>query len=147
MKVFNQFLKDNYSSYSGFISFTANNYNEWLEDFKSNEDLAIGAVLSFIFADVIKEDRENDYLPSFTDYVIENTFYSEFVDTIEIDVESDKLKMWVQNNYINSIDADSLSVEFIETIVNKEFIQYSKAIELIKAHIKEIDSHTLEIQF
>lgn len=45
---FNTFLKSNYSSYDGFISFTANNFDQWLIDFEAERDQEIGAILSYL---------------------------------------------------------------------------------------------------
>lgn len=70
---FNQFLKDNYSSRDGFHSFTANNFNYWLDDFKINNVQSIGAILTFIFKDEF-EDLQNDFVTE----CYENLFYSNF---------------------------------------------------------------------
>jgi hypothetical protein len=74
---FNQFLKENYSSYDGFISHTANNLSQWYNDFADENVQAIGAVLTFLFQDEIKENDEN---LKFYYHCSENLFYSEFID-------------------------------------------------------------------
>ena len=73
-EAFNMFLYDNYSSYDGFASSTANNYSEWLEDFKNDNVQSIGAVLTFIF----REEFE-DYQEGFIQTCVENMYYSEFI--------------------------------------------------------------------
>ena len=85
-ETFNDFLNKNYSSYNGFSSSTANNFNEWLIDFKDNNVQSIGAVLTFLLQGYILETK-NDFYNTFESYVYENTFYSEFVDYTEYDKE------------------------------------------------------------
>lgn len=90
---FNQFLKDNYSSYDGFCSMTSNNYNEWLYDFNNNEARAIGAVLSFIFRDDMLED-------DFYETCRETLYYWDFIDYKEYDEVYDKVWDYVKQNYM-----------------------------------------------
>ncbi len=79
---FNAYLKDNYSSYDGFMSFTANNDGDWLEDFKNKRVQEIAAALSFIIHkeytyEEVKEDAIYD--------VFTELYYTEFVDYTELD--------------------------------------------------------------
>lgn len=74
---FNTFLKENYSSYDGFSSSTANNYSEWMEDFISDNVQSIGAVLTFIFRDELE-----DYQEKFIQNCMENMYYSEFINEL-----------------------------------------------------------------
>lgn len=76
---FDLFLKENYSSYDGFCSFTANNFKDWLIDFEENKDQAIGAILTYIFQDECKDKYDE-----FIHYVYANTSYTEFVDSSQI---------------------------------------------------------------
>ena len=72
VKAFDTFLKENYSSYDGFCSFTANNFNEWYIDYKDEKETAIGALLTYLF-------KDSEYQESFNLYVYENIgFYSDF---------------------------------------------------------------------
>lgn len=69
---FNTFLKENYSSYDGFHSFTANNFKDWENEYLNDENTAVGALLTYIF-------KDTDYQESFNLYVFENMdFYTEF---------------------------------------------------------------------
>jgi hypothetical protein len=69
---FNVFLKDNYTSYDGFYSFTANNVVLWYDDYQNDENTAIGALLTYLF-------KDTDYRESFNMYVYENIgFYSDY---------------------------------------------------------------------
>ena len=121
---FNQYLKENYSSYDGFTSFTANNYTEWLIDFKNNKDQAIGAVLTYIF---------NDELSYYQDQFMNNCntelFYSEFCDCTSYQIECKYILSYVNDNYttfdfsalIDSYEFETISIIDIEAIVNSEF--------------------------
>ena len=72
VNAFDSFLKENYSSYDGFCSFTANNFDEWYIDYKDEKETAIGALLTYLF-------KDSDYKESFNMYVFENIgFYSDF---------------------------------------------------------------------
>lgn len=72
VNAFDSFLKENYSSYDGFCSFTANNFDEWYIDYKDEKETAIGALLTYLF-------KDSEYKESFNIYVYENIgFYSDF---------------------------------------------------------------------
>lgn len=53
---FAKFLKDHYSSYDGFMSFTANNVDRLLEDIVAEDMTAYGAMISFILVNYAQED-------------------------------------------------------------------------------------------
>lgn len=76
---FADFLKENYSSCSGFHSYTANNYASWLDEFNSDKEQEVGAILTFWFL-VLKESEIYDEFKdmAFEEHLSENTFYSEF---------------------------------------------------------------------
>jgi hypothetical protein len=72
VNAFNTFLKEKYSSYDGFCSFTANNFDQWYIDYKDEKETAIGALLTYLF-------KDSDYKEKFYYYVFENIgFYSDF---------------------------------------------------------------------
>lgn len=72
VNTFDTFLRENYSSYDGFCSFTANNFEEWYIDYKDEKETAIGALLTYLF-------KDTDYKESFNLYVYENIgFYSDY---------------------------------------------------------------------
>lgn len=74
---FNEYLNENYSSCSGFISFTPNNYNDWLNDFNNEKVQAISAVLNF-WNDYYSE-MFNDIQSEFVEHVQENAINEEFI--------------------------------------------------------------------
>jgi len=69
---FLKWLKDNYTSCSGFISYTANNYSEWEKGFKEDREQEIGAILSFIINTLLDYDFVDDCIQS------SEIHYSEF---------------------------------------------------------------------
>jgi hypothetical protein len=73
---FNGYLAQNYSSYSGFISFGANNYEDWLEEFNKKDDIAIGAILAYLI-DNVKEEYYGE--------VFEDLYWTNYVDFTEYD--------------------------------------------------------------
>jgi hypothetical protein len=121
---FNQFLKDNYTSYDGFMSFTSNNYDDWLVDFEENEARSVGAVLSYLFQERI---TENGY--EFETFVVENIgYYSDYIDSTDYENEVVILKNYIKDNYldlnIDSIDFDQFDFEVLDnescTSITKE---------------------------
>jgi len=54
-KEFKDFLKENYSSYSGFISFTSNNYDELYDKAIMGDEQSIGAILTYLLKDELKD--------------------------------------------------------------------------------------------
>ncbi len=79
-EAFEQYLKDEFSSYPGFVSFRSNNFDEWLTDTKdftdfSKDNHTLGWILQFICDQLEIEDetmvskwREND---SYSNYIID----------------------------------------------------------------------------
>lgn len=76
---FSDFLKENYSSYDGFCSFTANRFDEWLVAYCANEAQEIGAALTFWFK-VADQTEQWDQLKelAFVYDLHENTYEWEF---------------------------------------------------------------------
>ena len=134
---FNTFLHKNYTSYDGFMSFTANNYDEWLEDFKINEFRSIGAILSYTF-----EGWEHEYENTFDWYVREQMGYdySEFVDSEDYEAEVVILETYVKDNYkdinVDSIDYDSFEFEILDIDSCKK---------IVNEVVEKIESHTLPL--
>lgn len=113
-EIFNQFLKDNYTSYDGFNSFTSNNYDDWLTDFEDNEIRSIGSVLTYLFQDSIKYNRSQ-----FEIFVKEGVgYYSEYIDSTDYENEVVILKKYVKDNYIDinldTIDFDQFGFEILD---------------------------------
>jgi len=131
---FDFFLNKHFTSYDGFHSHTANNFEQWLEDFNNDNVQSIGAVLTFIFQDEM-EDFKND----FYNCCFESLFYSEFVDTTAIDEEVKMVEDYVCQNY-QSFNLDSLEALDLE-LLDKDSIY-----KIASLKIAEIDSQTLELE-
>ena len=76
--LFTQYIKEHYTSCSGFISSYSNYSSDWIEDIKNdaeNEDHKVGAVLDFILQELEEYKPENLYYELcenayFVDYTI-----------------------------------------------------------------------------
>lgn len=135
-ETFNQFLKDNYTSYDGFNSFTSNNYDDWLVDFEENEIRSVGAVLTYLFQETIKDNRHE-----FETYVVENIgYYSDYIDSSEYESEVVILKKYVKDNYVDinldSIDFDQFGFEILDT---------ESCMSITKEVLHDIESNTMSM--
>ena len=80
---FNTYLKDNYSSYDGFVSFTSNNSLDVINNVKNYDERDISAFLNWYVFDFLNEIDENDWLQ----YVHQNiSSYSEFINDNQIEM-------------------------------------------------------------
>jgi hypothetical protein len=83
-KNFPKYLKENFSSYDGFTSFTANNLSEWKEDIESDSTTAYGAAISFIINEVYQGNIKNESYSVFDDmYISEYIKYTEYDKFVE----------------------------------------------------------------
>lgn len=156
---FEYFLKSNYSSYDGFISFGANNFKDWFKRFEQKCEIAIGAVFSFIH----NELNNSEYLYQNILEGIE-MYYSEYVDYKPLeDLKNDiKLGLFVSGAY-TGIDkemearalCEGLNLEF-KTYYNKPVHEVNQLTqdkyeiefdfsEAIQKAYNEIDSQTLKL--
>jgi hypothetical protein len=80
---FNTYLKDNYSSYDGFVSFTSNNSLDVINNVQNYDERDISAFLNWYIFDFLNEIDENDWIQ----YVNENiSNYSEFINDNQIEM-------------------------------------------------------------
>jgi len=80
---FNAYLKDNYSSYDGFVSFTSNNSLDVINNVLNYDERDISAFLNWYVFDFLNEIDENDWIQ----YVHENiSDYSEFINDNQIEM-------------------------------------------------------------
>jgi hypothetical protein len=86
---FAKFLKDHYTSCDGFISFTANNIPDLMEDAESDDMTAWGAMVSYL---VSNEIDEQSFIYEAIEAMGRDMYYSEFVDYSELDEWLDDLK-------------------------------------------------------
>lgn len=135
---FDSFLYKHFTSYDGFHSYTPNNFDDWLKDFKDNTPQSIGAVLTYLFLDEI-----DDFRDSFYDLCHSELFYSEFVDSTPIDLEQKIIDDYVSNNY-----QDIFVNTFLDPLYEMGFEHFDKD-TILEAAIRkcnEIESHTLELE-
>jgi len=135
-ETFNQFLKDNYTSYDGFMSFTSNNYDDWLVDFEENEIRSVGAVLSYLFQERITENRYE-----FETFVVKGVgYYSEYIDSRDYENEVVILKNYIKDNYldisIDNIDFDQFGFEILDSV---------SCVSIFKEVFNEIESNTMSM--
>ena len=80
---FNTYLKDNYSSYDGFVSFTSNNSLDVINNVQNYDERDISAFLNWYVFDFLNEIDENDWLQ----YVNQNiSSYYEFINDNQIEM-------------------------------------------------------------
>jgi hypothetical protein len=96
---FDGYLAQNYTSYSGFISFGANNYEDWLEKFNIQDKVAVGAILGFLI-----ESLDNEYYGEVFDDLwwgsyVDWTIYDDFIKNIN-DYDEETAEEW-QKDIIN----------------------------------------------
>jgi hypothetical protein len=135
-ETFNKFLKDNYTSYDGFTSFTSNNYNDWLVDFEENEIRSVGSVLTYLFQESITENKRD-----FETFVVENIgYYSDYIDSTDYENEVVLLKKYVKDNYleltIDNIDFDQFGFEVLDN---------ESCVSIFKEVVNEIESNTMSM--
>lgn len=131
---FNAYLKDNYSSYDGFSSHTANDFSEWLNDFKVNQVQSIGAILTYIFRDLIPENQESFY------YLCEeNLSYLGFTDTKPLEAEEQRIAEYIQANY-ESLDLEQLKASYEWEILTEDRVE-----RIANELTAKIDGNTLDL--
>ena len=80
---FNTYLKDNYSSYDGFVSFTSNNSLDVINNVQNYDERDISAFLNWYVFDFLNEIDEDDWFQ----YVHQNiSNYSEFINDNQIEM-------------------------------------------------------------
>lgn len=86
---FAQFLKDHYTSCDGFMSFTANNIADLLDDAEDGEMTAWGAMVRYLVENEINMDH---FTMDANEAMMQDMFYSEYVDYSELEDWIDDLK-------------------------------------------------------
>jgi hypothetical protein len=135
-EIFNQFLKDDYTSYDGFTSFTSNNYDDWLVDFQENEVRSIGAVLTYLFQDSITYNKSQ--FEFFVNEGVGN--YWEYIDSTDYENEVVELKKYVKDNYleltIDNIDFNQFGFEVLDN---------ESCMLITKETLHDIESNTMSM--
>ena len=141
-----KFLKDNYSSYDGFISFTDNNIPDLIESIKDNEEREIGAFLTWYW-----NWTDNSYeAGSWESYLNEDfPFYDEFLtdDFIkECNEIRDYIVEYTKDNY-SRLSRTEIIEAICEHFADSDEIVYTTIENCVADTIKMIESNTLEFDF
>jgi hypothetical protein len=92
---FATYLKNNYTSYDGFISFYSNTFEGWEESTDKFRDLdhhRLGAVMNFAFRNELDWDQFDDPEIQTYDEVMQDIYYSEYITILKKPV--DQLESW-----------------------------------------------------
>lgn len=166
---FGSFLKDNYSSYDGFNSFTSNNVDEWEEDIKTDMATAWGAALSFLLdQEGVYGEMEEIKYEVFTDF-----FYSNYVDYTVLDewladlkqggviydtskewqkallerhIHSSKVLIDIVNRYYRTESIEFTSNKVIEELAIDDLDDISVVVAAVQKMYNDIDSQTLKLE-
>jgi len=110
---FNSFLRENYSSRSGFISFIDNNISDFIETFKNDfDDREIGVFFGFlVHLDNNGDENINDVIR----YMLENTemYFTDYVKYNKLEDAIESIKSGDLYNY------ECLSEEMFEKLCEK----------------------------
>lgn len=126
---FSEYLKENYSSRDGFMSFTANNYMEWVEDFQSDNEQSVGAVLTYLFRD---EEMHDQFM---NEVYNSEVYYWDFIDDTEYNKVYEDIERYVRDNYPN--------LDPIECPIEHDDID---VMSIYKDLINKIESNTLKLE-
>ena len=141
-----KFLKDNYTSYDGFTSFTDNNVTDLIESIKAGEEREIGAFLTWYWN---WTDSSNE-CGNWECYLNEDfPFYDEFL-TDDFIKECDEIRNYVirftKDNYGN-LSKTELIDAICEHFIDYDDIVHSTIENCVSDTIKTIESHTLRFDF
>lgn len=137
-----KFLKDNYSSYDGFHSFTDNNIDDLIESIKNDEEREICAFLRWYinYNDII-DNVWSDYLyedfPMYTEFLNDD-----FVDN-GIQVEN-YIDNFVKQNY-SLMNKTELLTELTNHYTDDDDILISTIETIVSNSIATIEGNTLEL--
>ena len=74
---FQEYIKENYSSFDGFYSFTSSNFMDWAKGYSEDNDQDIASALCFL----VEFCQDDEIIPTYEQFLEEvqiNTSYSEF---------------------------------------------------------------------
>lgn len=162
---FETFLKDNYTSYDGFNSFTSNNLDDWFEDISNDEATAWGAAISFMLQEYNEEHRTFDYgfeifggmfYSEYVNYTVLEEFIEDIKDgSVIVDDRSD-WQVAVYNKYIGedgSIKSlalecygQLLSVEDTIKVIQKELGYDLTGRNVVEKMFSDINEKTLKLE-
>ena len=141
-----KFLKDNYTSYDGFTSFTDNNIPDLIESIKDSQEREIGAFLTWYWS-----WTDSDYeCGNWESYLNEQfPFYDEFL-TDDFIKECDEIRNYIveftKDNY-SKLSSNEIIEAICEHFADTDEIVYTTIENCVADTIKMIESNTLEFDF
>lgn len=150
-----KWLRDNFSSYDGFTSFTANNLGDLMSEIKAEEIRETSVFLYWYFLNCGSDDLQ-EYLNerNWSDYLYENKeFYTEYVRDgfyAECEANDSNAVKYTQENYLTK-DKETIIAELTEqinestdTFDNNE-LRIERMIKTVNNVFKTIESNTLDL--
>ena len=143
---FSKFLKDNYTSYDGFTSFTDNNIPDLIESIKDGEEREIGAFLTWYWS-----WTDSDYeCGNWESYLNEQfPMYDDFL-TDDFIKECDEIRNYIveftKDNY-SKLSSNEIIDAICEHFADTDDIVYESIEKCVADTIKMIESNTLEFDF
>lgn len=139
-----KFLKNNFTSCDGFISFTDNNVDDLIESIKSGEEREIGAFLTWYW-----NWTDSDYESGNWEWYLNEEFpmYDEFLtdDFInECNEIRDYIVEFTKDNY-SRLSRTAIIDAICEYFIDNDDIVYSSIADCVADTIKMIESNTLEL--
>jgi hypothetical protein len=139
-----KFLKDNYSSYDGFISFTDNNIPDLIKSIQNNEEREIGAFLRWYW----NWTNSNLECENWSYYINENCpMYDEFLTDEFINELNNVLNYIVEftkNNYTN-LNSTQMIDSICEYFSDDDEITHSMIKDSVLKTIKTIENNTMRL--
>ena len=143
---FSKFLKDNYTSYDGFTSFTDNNVTDLIESIKDSQEREIGAFLTWYWNWTDSSNECGNW-----EYYLNEQFpmYDEFL-TDDFIKECNEIRNYVirftKDNY-GSLSKTEIINAICEHFIDNDDIVHSTIENCVSDTIKTIESHTLRFDF
>ena len=141
---FSAFLKKNYTSYDGFMSFTDNNVTDLIESIKDNEEREIGAFLTWYW-----NWTDSSYQAGDWEYYVYEDFpmYDNFL-TDDFIKECNEIRDYIveftKDNY-TKLNRTEMIDSICEHFIDNNDIVYSTIENIVSNTIKMIESNTLEL--
>lgn len=152
-KEFAKYIKDNYTSYDGFMSFYSNDIEVWETEYlkdKNKLEHCFGAILQFIFKNEGYSDND-----LYIDYCNGIYLYGELI--AGFDNAKDYIETYAKDNYINK-DIDIITNEikdyfevnykdFSDTDSFLDYFNLKQIKDIVLNIFNSIDKHTLKFNF
>jgi hypothetical protein len=142
---FTQYIKENYTNRSGFISGFTNDANEWIKaDFIENHSShCIGTFLDFLLKDVYEVEECNiaNYV---LEDVYENQFCTNYTELCELDVYSEySLDFENENDFDACLTFLNTWYHTIDIKFDREFLKVSFIEEIEKSLLNDLENSNL----